>query len=206
MICFSKFKKAPNLLMRQLLITSPLPMNEGFQISIKQVLLIGLLLTSLSCSKKTATRKLVGTELDACDYVNDVVSANSLVIGRWRLVRIKVNGWGNTSDKPPAKRVEMVVSPQGRLTLYEADKATWSGHLLLTQPHPEIVRYLVDAAPTIAYTTQKTRSRPVSFYFPQDGGFRICAHHLIIGDSDLDGPDLYWLRINDRRPRSLRSR
>lgn len=134
--------------------------------STKQLLLIGLLLTSLSCSKKTATTILVGTELDACDYVNDVVSAHSLVVGRWRLVRIKANGWGNTSDKLPAKPVEMVVSPQGQLTLYEADEATWSGRLLLTQPHPEIVRYLVDAAPTVDYTTQKPRSRLISFYFP----------------------------------------
>ena len=160
--------------------------------------MIGLLLISFSCSKKTTTKNLVETELDACDYVNDVVSANSLVVGRWRLVRLKVNGWGNTSDKPPAKPVEMVVSPQGQLTLYEADEVIWSGRLLLTQPHPEVVRYLVDASPALDYTTLKTRSRPVSFYFPQDGGFRICTNHLIIGDSDLDGPDLYWVRVNAR--------
>lgn len=131
------------------------------------------------------------------------MSANSLFVGRWRLVRIKANGWGNTSDKPPTKPVEMVASPQGKLTLYEADEAIWPGRLLLTQPHPEVVRYLVFASPIVDYTTQKTLSRPVSFYFPQDGGFRICTNHLLIGDSDVDGPDLYWLRVNGRRPRSI---
>ena len=93
----------------------------------KQLLLIGLLFSNLSCSRNTTIKNLVGTELDACDYVTDVVSANSLLVGRWRLVRIKANGWGNTSDKPPAKPVEMVASPQGQLTLYEADEAIWSG-------------------------------------------------------------------------------
>lgn len=169
-------------------------------------LIIGLLIFSLSCSRKTTTSNLSGTEPDSCDYVNDLVSANSLFVGHWRLVRVKVNTFGNTSDKPSNKSVEMVVSPQGQLSLYEADKATWSGRILLTQPHPEIVRYLVDASPTVDYTTQKTLSRPVSFYFPQDGGFRICTHHLLIGDSDLDGADLYWLRVNARCPRSIRFR
>lgn len=172
--------------------------------STKQLLLLGFLLISFSCSKKTTTKNLVGAKLDACDYVNDVVSAHSLLVGRWRLVRIKANGWGNISDKPPAKPVEMVVSPQGQLTLYEADEATWSGRLVLIQPHPEVVRYVVEVSLTVDYTTQKTRSRPVSFYFPQDGGFRICPHHLLMGDADVDGADLYWLRINARRPRSIR--
>src|SRR5205823_2977946 len=98
-------------------------------------------LFNLSCSRKSTPTNLLGTELVSCDYVNDVVSAHSLVVGRWRLVRIKANGLGTTSDKPPAKPVEMVVSPQGQLTLYEADEATWSGRLLLTQPHPAIVHY-----------------------------------------------------------------
>ena len=66
-----------------------------------------------------------------------------------------------------------VASPQGQMTLYEADKATWSGGLLLTQPHPSEVRYLVFVSPPVDYTTQKTLFRPVSFYFPQDGYFRI---------------------------------
>lgn len=158
-------------------------------------LIIGLLIFSICCSRNTTAYTLSGTKLDSCDYVNDVVSANSLFVGRWRLVRIKANGWGNTSDKPPAKPVEMVVSLQGQLTLYEADEATWSGRLLLTQPHPEVIRYLVFASPIVDYRTQKTLSRPVSFYFPQDGGFRICTNHLIVGDSDLDGTDLYWLRV-----------
>ena len=95
----------------------------------KHLLMIGLIVTSFSCSKKTTTENLVGTGLDACYYVNDVVSANSLVVGRWQLVRIKANSWGNTSDKPPAKPVEMVASPQGQLTLYESDEAIWSGRL-----------------------------------------------------------------------------
>ncbi|SFF17794.1 hypothetical protein SAMN05216167_13327 [Spirosoma endophyticum] len=168
----------------------------------KQLLVIGLLLFSLSCSRKTTPTNLLGTELDSCDYVNDVVSAHSLFVGRWRLVRIKANGWGTTSDKLPAKPVEMVVSPQGQLTLYEADEATWSARLLLTQPHPEIVHYVVDVAPTVDYTTQKRRSGAVSFYFPQDGGFRICPHHLLMGDADVDGADLYWLRVKAGRPRS----
>ena len=164
----------------------------------RKQLIFGVLILSLSCSKKTTASNLSRIELDSCDYVHDVVSANSLLVGRWRLVRIKANGWGNTSDKLPAKPVEMVVSQQGQLTLYEADEATWSGRLLLTQPHPEIVRYLVDASPTVDYTTKKPRSRPVSFYFPQDGGFRICTHHLIIGNADVDGTDLYWLRVHTR--------
>ena len=167
-------------------------------------LIFGLLILSLSCGWKTTTSNPSGAELDSCDYVKDVVSAHSLLVGRWRLVRIKANSWGITSDKPPAKPVEMVVSPQGQLTLYEADEATWSGRLLLTQPHPEVVHYLVDASPIVDYTTQKTRSRPVSFYIPQDGGFRICTNHLLIGDADVDGADLYWLRVNAGRPRSIR--
>lgn len=169
-------------------------------------LIIGVLILSLSCGRKMTASNLSGTEHDSCDYVNTVVSAHSLLVGRWRLVRIKANGWGISSGKLPAKPVEMVVSPQGQLALYEADEATWSGRLLLTQPHPEVVRYLVDESPTVDYTTQKTRSRPISFYFPQDGGFRICTHHLIIGNADVDGTDLYWLRVHARRPRSTRFR
>ena len=166
--------------------------------SSKQLLMIGLLISYLSCSRKTTTNNLVGTKLDSCDYVSDVVSANSLFVGRWRLVRIKSNSWGITSDKPPAKPVEMVASPQGQLTLYEADEAIWSGRLLLTQPYPKVVRYLVFASPNVDYTTQKSLSRPVSSYFPPDRGFRICTNHLLISDSDLDGPDMYWIRVNVR--------
>lgn len=167
-------------------------------------LIIGLLILSLSCGRRMTTNNLSGTELDSCNFVNDVVSAHSLLVGRWRLVRIVANGWGISSGKLPAKPVEMVVSPQGQLTLYEADEATWSAQFLLTQPHPEVVRYLVDASPTVDYTTQKTRFRPVSFYFPQDGGFRICPHHLLIGNADMDGTDLYWLRVHAEKPRSIR--
>ena len=161
-------------------------------------LIFGLLILSLSCGRKTTTNNLLGTKLDSCDYVDNVVSANSLFVGRWRLVRIKANSWGITSDKPPAKPVEMVASPQGQLTLYEADEAIWSGRLLLTQPYPKVVRYVVVASPNVDYTTKKTLSRPVSSYIPPDRSFRICTNHLLISDSDLDGPDMYWLRLNAR--------
>lgn len=130
-------------------------------------------------------------KLTSCEVASDLSDAINLSVGRWHLVKIK-SGWtGKISDAPES--IEIAITRQGKLSVRDVNNGPWSYQLILIKnPHSSEIRYIITEALDLNSKLQPPPLRGLSFYFSEDGYFIVCKNQLIMGNTDVDGPDLIF--------------